>query len=177
MIHVARTTLLLLLLASSPCLAEPFNGWRGNGTGRWPDARPPLEWYRVPKGVIADLRAQPGRPSPRATDGLPLEKGIVRDWLVLGPFPVKDSVQDFGKAQLADVSLVQPALGDKVGDQAWQAMSAKLDDRWAFGPANAPFADVGTVVGYKPNQVAYAHAYLYTPKGGPFAPSWITCSA
>ena len=73
---------------------------------------------------------------------------------------------DFAKAQLANEGAVQPALGDKLGDLAWQAMTAKRDDRWEFGPAGAPFADIGTVVGYNPNQVAFAHTYLYTPKGG-----------
>jgi outer membrane protein assembly factor BamB len=157
---------LLLLVALSPVAAEPANGWRGNGTGRWPDARPPLEWHRVPKGVITDLRTRADRPDAKAIDGVLLQKGIVRDWLVLGPFPVKDSVQDFAKAQFADEGAVQPAVGAKVGDLDWKEMTAKLDDRWAFGPAGAPFADVGTVVGYHPNQVAYAHTYLYTPKGG-----------
>jgi outer membrane protein assembly factor BamB len=157
---------LLLLVALSPVAAEPANGWRGNGTGRWPDARPPLEWHRVAKGVITDLRTRADRPDAKAIDGVRLQKGIVRDWLVLGPFPVKDSVQDFSKAPFADEGAVQPAVGTKVGELAWKEMTAKLDDRWAFGPAGAPFADVGTVVGYHPNQVAYAHAYLYTPKGG-----------
>src|SRR5947208_17138351 len=93
---------LLFLVASSLCRAdpaEPANGWRGNGTGRWPDARAPLEWYRLPKGVITDLRTRAERPDGKAADGTPLEKGIVRDWLVLGPFPVRDSGQDLGQAQ------------------------------------------------------------------------------
>jgi outer membrane protein assembly factor BamB len=163
----ALAILLLSLAAPSFCRADdPANGWRGNGTGRWPDSKAPLEWYRVPKGVITDLRARADRPDAKSADGLPLAKGIVRDWLVLGPFPVKDSVQDFGQAQLAEEATVQPAIGDPVGALTWKAMTAKLDDRWEFGPAGAPFADVGTVVGYNPNQVAYAHTYLYLPKGG-----------
>ena len=157
---------LLWLAVMSADAAEPANGWRGNGTGRWPHARPPLEWYRRPTGVITDLRAQPDRPDAKVKDGSPLHKGIIRDWLLLGPFPVKDSVQDFAKGQLANEALVQPVLGAKVGDLEWKALTAKLDDRWAFGPATAPFADVGAIVGYHPNQVAYAHTYLYTPKGG-----------
>jgi hypothetical protein len=63
---------LILFAASSQVTAEPANGWRGNGTGRWPDARPPVEWYRLPKGVITDLRARADRPDAKATDGLPL---------------------------------------------------------------------------------------------------------
>src|ERR1700694_1876092 len=125
---------LVFALALSPCPAEPFNGWRGNGTGRWPDANPQLQWQRIPKGGITDLRAPAGRPATIASDGAPLETGIVRAWLVLGPFPLKDSVRYFGKAQLADEAGVQPSLGDKVGDLAWKAMTARIDDRWDFGP-------------------------------------------
>jgi outer membrane protein assembly factor BamB len=165
MVRFLAATLLLLAVVS-PGAAGPANGWRGNGTGRWPDARSPLEWHRLPKGVITDLRARADRPDAKATNGLPLQKGIVRDWLVLGPFPVKDSVQDFAKSQLATEADVQPALGEKVSDLAWKELTAKIDDRWAFGPATAPYADVAAVVGYQPNQVAYAHTYLYTPKGG-----------
>src|SRR5436853_51782 len=93
---------LLLLSVTWPVCAEPANGWRGNGTGRWPDARPPLEWHRYPQGVVTDLRIRADRPDAKKSDGLPLQKGIIRDWLVLGPFAVKDSVQDFAKSQLAN---------------------------------------------------------------------------
>ncbi len=38
----------ILLGALLPALpgwaTEPANGWRGNGTGLWPDAHPPLQW-------------------------------------------------------------------------------------------------------------------------------------
>src|ERR1700682_6246090 len=53
-----------------------------------------------------------------------------------------------------------------VGKLAWKALTAKLGDRWEVGPALGPVAEVGAVDGYHPNQVAYAHTYLYTPKGG-----------
>src|SRR5260370_20004272 len=65
------------------------NGWRGNGTGLWPQARPPLQWHRIPKGIISNLATRMDRPGNqhKESDGLPLAKGIVREWLVLGPFP------------------------------------------------------------------------------------------
>lgn len=162
----ASVLTLAVCLPGSADPTDPANGWRGNGTGRWPDAHVPLAWHRIPKGIVIDLRARADRPDPSAADGTPLQKGIVRDWLVLGPFPVKDSLQDFGKAQLADEVGVQPAAGDRAGPLAWKPMTAKVDDRWDFGPASAPVADVGSAVGNNPNQVAYAHTYLYTPRGG-----------
>jgi outer membrane protein assembly factor BamB len=168
---MARPSLIALLFSFvmiMPGRAEPANGWRGNGTGLWPDAHPPLEWSRIPKGVTADLRACADRPEDKATADAPrLEKGIIRDWLVIGPFAVKDSVRDFNEAQLAGETEVKPSAGDKVGSLAWKPLSAQLDDRWVFGTAVLPVADLAAAVGgFKPNQIAYVHTYLYAPKGG-----------
>src|SRR5262245_9026099 len=168
MIRFALGVLLLLAVALAPCLGDPANGWRGNGTGLWPDARPPIEWYRIPRGAIADLRARADRPGDKAgADARPLEKGIIRDWLMVGPFPVKDAAQDLDKVQLAGDADWQPAENDKAGDLAWKKIAATIDDPFAFGPADLPWTDVAPLVGgYKNNQVAYLHTYLHSPKGG-----------
>jgi outer membrane protein assembly factor BamB len=164
--------MLLLVLAGETSFAGGgiANGWRGNGTGLWPDSTVPLEWQRIPKGVIADLRIRADRPpdpSQLARDAVPLAKGIVRDWLVLGPVAVRDSVQEFRKPELADDASAQPSAGDSAGGRQWKKMTAQLDDRFAFGPATAPVADVGAAVGgCMPNHIAYAHTYLYAPRGG-----------
>jgi outer membrane protein assembly factor BamB len=158
-----------LVFASCPAdAADIANGWRGNGTGLWPDAHPPLEWHRLPRGVVADLRVRADRPRDKAEENaLRLEKGLVPEWLVLGPFPVADSVQDFDKAQLTEEATVRPADGDRTGARAWHKLSAPLDDPWAFGPANLPWTDLAPAVGgYQRNQVAYAHTYLFAPRGG-----------
>jgi outer membrane protein assembly factor BamB len=173
---MSRSTLpaiawLLLAHACTAQSADPSNGWRGNGTGLWPDAHPPLEWYRIPKGILADLRARADRPadfSKPAGDAMRLEKGLIRDWLVIGPFPVEDSVRDFDKAQLAGEAALRPAAGDKVGNLAWKTLTAKLDYPWAgFGPTENAWADLTPAVrGYRRNQVTYAHTYLFAPRGG-----------
>jgi outer membrane protein assembly factor BamB len=167
--------LFLSLVVLPLCRAtDPANGWRGNGTGLWPDARPPLSWSRQPLGVLADLRARPGRPDGKAAadakeaaDAPRLEKGLVRDWLVIGPFPVADSVRNFNESQLGDEATVQPLAGDKVGALVWKPLTAALDDRWTFGSPLMPVADLAAAVGgFKINQVAYAHTNLFTAKGG-----------
>jgi hypothetical protein len=156
----------LAAFVTLPAFADPGNGWRGNGTGQYPDTKAPLEWSRIPRGVASDIRTRATKAEP-AGDGAPLEKGMVRDWLVLGPFPVKDSVAEFDKAQLSGEADVQPAEGDKVGELSWKKLASNLDDPFAFGPAGAPFTDVAAAVGgFKPNQIAYVHAYLYSLKGG-----------
>jgi outer membrane protein assembly factor BamB len=164
----APSALLLVLLVLSPGGADTAVGWRGNGTGLFPDANPPLEWYRVPKGVLTDLRSRANRPGDKAeADAVSLEKGIVREWLVLGPFPVKDSVEDIDKAQLPDETGTRPAAGDKVGALTWKTLSAPTDDPFAFGPATPPTTDLAAAVGgFQRNQVVYAHTYLYSPRGG-----------
>ena len=52
----------VLTLGSLACAyadpTDPANGWRGNGTGLWPNARPPLQWQRIPLGIVANLRAR-----------------------------------------------------------------------------------------------------------------------
>jgi hypothetical protein len=168
---MTRSTVFAVILLT-PLLsfaAEPANGWRGNGTGLWPEARPPLVWYRIPKGVIADLRtrAEPPGVDDRPGAALELANGIVREWLVIGTFPVKDSVKDFNEAQIAGETTLQPAPGDKVGSLAWKKLTADVDDPYAFGPANLPWTDLLPALGpFQQNQVAYVHAYLFTPRGG-----------
>jgi outer membrane protein assembly factor BamB len=168
MLRFELPALCLPALLLSPCFAEPQNGWRGNGTGLWPDARPPLEWNRKPLGVLTDLRTCADRPGAKVqADLLPLAKGIIREWLVLGPFAMKDSVQDFDSAPLTDEAGAQPAEGNKVGDLTWNKLAAELDDPFAFGPAVAPFTNLAAAVGgFKQNQAAYVHTYLYVPRGG-----------
>jgi outer membrane protein assembly factor BamB len=153
-------------LALSPCHAQSANGWRGNGTGLYPQSTAPLEWSRIPRGLIADLRTRADRPADKG-EGTPLEKGIVHEWLVLGPFPVKDSVAEIDKEQLADEAAIQPAENDKAGALVWKKLQAELDDPFAFGPATPPVTDIAAAVGgYKNNQMAYLHTYIYSPRAG-----------
>ena len=68
----AMVPMVLTLTAYLPCCADPTdpaNGWRGNGTGRWPEAHVPLQWQRIPKGVITDLRARADRPGAKMVEG------------------------------------------------------------------------------------------------------------
>jgi outer membrane protein assembly factor BamB len=155
---------------STAAEAQIANGWRGNGTGLWPEARPPLEWARTPRGIAGALRARADRPpndDKSIDDSVPLENGIVPVWLALGPFSVKDSVRDFGTIHLADMATLRPGSGDAVGDHVWKKLTAQVDDRYAFGPANQPWTDLATALGSpRPNHIAYAHTYIHAPHGG-----------
>ncbi len=63
-------------------------GWRGDGTGKYPDANPPVTRGRVSQAVKA-LRFQANRPK-EGDAGVPMQSGAAREWLVLGPVPLAD---------------------------------------------------------------------------------------
>jgi outer membrane protein assembly factor BamB len=147
--------------------AHAASGWRGNGTGLWLEGRPPLTWRRVPRGALDGLRASSQSPHGAAVGDAPLvEKGLLRDWLVLGPLAVGDGEKNFDDDPLGGEETVNPAVGDTVGERAWRQVTAPPDDPMVFGTAELPWLDVGKIVGFQTNQVAYAHTWLYSPRGG-----------
>lgn len=155
---------LLILPATA---ADPIGGWRGNGTGLWPDSHPPLEWQRIPKGALENLRESASRPKDTQPGDAPLvEKGLIRNWLVLGPFPVEDSVKQFDEDLLGGETAVEPSADDKLGDKVWKPVTVPPDDIMVFGTASLASLDLVPAVGFKVNQLAYAHTYLYSPRGG-----------
>src|SRR5262249_26263014 len=145
----AAVSCCVVLITASLAGAGPVaNGWRGNGTGLWPDATPPLERSRPPQGALDGLRARAARPTGDRPREAPLvEKGQLRDWLVLGPFALKDSVADFDRDLLGGEADAQPTLRQKVGELTWAAASVPPDDFMVFGTAELPWLDVGKVVG------------------------------
>lgn len=156
-------------LAAVPLLGgEPAVGWRGNGTGLWPEATVPKEWHRIAHGALEGLRASADRPADAAEiESAPLvEKGLLPDWLVLGPFSIADSVADFDADPLGGATSIEPALGTTTAGQTWTAATVPPDDVTVFGTAELPWLDLVPVVGFRPNQFAYAHTYLYSPRGG-----------
>jgi outer membrane protein assembly factor BamB len=157
-----------LLSCAFIAAADHGVGWRGNWTGWWPDATPPLQWHRLPQGMLADLRASADRPDKKApAAGLLIPDGLINDWLTLGPFPMADSVKDLDRAGPFDEVPVHPIAGDKVGALTWQRTALRPEDPFAFGKVNMPWLDLAAAVGgYKKNQIAYAHVYLHTPRGG-----------
>src|SRR5450755_2495214 len=65
-------------------------GWRGDGSGRFPGATPPVEWFRRPRAGFTALRSLAAKPKGAGAEGQPLNMGMVREWLVAGPFEGKD---------------------------------------------------------------------------------------
>lgn len=162
---IMRLLALILLTASFPLFAaEPTSGWRGNGTGLWPDATPPLEWHRLPLGAMEGMRDSADAPKGKEPGDAPLVlKGLVRDWLIAGPIAVEDSVKDFDRDLIAGETTLSP----KVGDSGWKPITGPADDIMVFGTAEPPYLDLGKALGFKKNQIAYAHTYVFSPRDGP----------
>src|SRR5262245_36222667 len=123
-----RAALATLGLAAAGTAADPVSGWRGNMTGLWPDTHPPLEWHRIPRGALDGMRATADRPKGRDAADAPLvSKGLVREWLVIGPFTVPDSINDFDTDALGGETTTEPAAGQRVGDLAWRPATVPPD--------------------------------------------------
>lgn len=166
MIRLSCVVALVLALAAAAAAEETVGGWRGNGTGLW-KAGPPLTWHRTPKGALEGMRAQVDRPAGNEPGEAPLvEKGQIRKWLVLGPFPVKDVVADFDSDPLGGEAEVRATTGARLAEREWKVAGVKPDDPDVFGEAGAPWLDLGAVVGIKHHQLGYAHTWLYSPRGG-----------
>src|SRR5262245_9955344 len=139
-----RLAVALIALLLAPCVAsaaDPVSGWRGNQTGLWPDAQPPLELHRIPRRALAGRHMAAAPPKYKAS-GSPVLKGLLREWLVIGPFAVEDAVKNFDHDALGGEAAAEPADGKKVGEVAWKAVSGPADDVTVFGTAELPFVDL-----------------------------------
>jgi len=163
----------LVALLAIPCLAADALapgtvGWRGNWTGLYPNADPPVKWARIAKGVVAGMTCQAAKPADGAPkSGQPLTDAMIRDWLVIGPFPVEHSVRDFDKEQIPGEGTLAPAEGEKVGDLSWKRLEIKkAPDYERWGTVALDWVDLAKAVGFKRNAVAYAHTYLRCSRPG-----------
>jgi len=92
----------LLVLAFGAAVVGQESGWRGDGTGKYPSATPPVTWGRVSR-ALQGLRFHASRPGPQET-GAVMTDGVVREWLVLHPAPEGSKVDKEvipGEADLA----------------------------------------------------------------------------
>jgi outer membrane protein assembly factor BamB len=143
--------------------AGTIQGWRGDGTGRYPAADPPTTWSRLSKAARG-LRCQAGEPK-EGDAGTPMPDGVARQWLILGPVPVPADANP-KKELLPGEAAFAPSDGDKAGGCTWKTATldtAYLDFPRLLAPAT-PANDT----------VAYACTRIYSESGGPFRVN-ITC--
>lgn len=146
--------------------AESPVGWRGDGSGRYPDADPPTHWQRRIDTQLKQLRCQAVRPTDaaqaagKALSLLTEERWAghygIRDWLVLGPHPVVQEVDDRGKMlqeeTVPNQAELNPVEGQRTREHVWKRVdSEKVDLLTMFGP-------------WKDRQVAYCFSHVYAPE-------------
>ena len=164
---------LALLLLAAVCQADDSPGaktfgWRGNWTGLYPDANPPAEWGRIPSGVLAGLTCQAAKPADAAAkSGQPIEKGLLRDWLLIGPFEVANSAKGLAAEQIPGEAELAPKAGDKAGGLTWQRAEIKKKPNYeVWGTPALDWLDPDEILGFKPNTTVYAFTNLYAERAG-----------
>ena len=143
--------------AATPA-ASKITGWRGDWTGRYPDAAAPLEWSIRGKNLLTDLRCS-AKPAKNDADGSAIPDGCIREWLVAGPFPCPNP-NTLAEPVLPNEAALQPVEGDKAGSVTWTVNS------------DSAGVDFGKLYDKKPNQAAYAFSYIYSKSGGACV-SWV----
>lgn len=148
-------------------------GWRGDGSGRYPGATPPKEWYFRLKncpGLATSASKPKGTPAK-------LEPNVdiaLSDWIGVGPWTVASKKEGLDTAHLPDELTVEPSEGDKAGDKVWKRLAAQnggLNFADAFG--ESPRAQ-GQPPWEPPKQqkLAYAVTYVYAPTEGIVSLYW-----
>jgi len=135
-------------------------GWRGDGTGKYPLAEPPLTWSRVSTAMegLRFLGHKPaGHPPPAGTrSGTPMPDGVVREWLVLGPVPFPQDVK-VEKDTLPGETELAPDEDQTTAGLRWKEVTLET-----------AYLDFARLIGKPADAVAYACAYVYAPAAGLF---------
>jgi outer membrane protein assembly factor BamB len=166
-IHPSSSSILIALIALNvtcvvvvaqdlaPSPDHPL-GWRGDGSGKYLNANPPLDFGRISKSVT-ELSTQAGKPNNDAPPGKAsaLKDGIIREWLVLGPLPITKETKP--EDILSNIPALSPDEHEKLGDAAWQKVKLDSDCLDFCSIFNVPPDKIGVA--------AFAHAYIYSPSG------------
>ncbi len=136
---------------------EVIRGWRGDGSGRFPDANPPLMWGRISE-TMKGLRTQAPKPKGEGPgDAKPIVYGTIDDWLVLGPVPAEGSERELLQKDLVpDEAKVEPDAGDKVGGLEWKPIRVE----GSLLHFNQLLPDAKDLKG----KAVYVHTYVYSPR-------------
>jgi outer membrane protein assembly factor BamB len=127
-------------------------GWRGDGSGKYPVATPPVTWGRVSKAVQG-LRFQAARPKGSDT-GVPMTDGVIREWLVLSPAPPGTKAD---KEIVPNEAELSPAEHERVGDAQWKKVTP--DTAWL---------DFSQLISKTDPGIALAATHVYSEAGGRF---------
>lgn len=156
-------------------------GWRGDWTGRFPGATPPMEWSRRVKGITSEIKYQADKPTGQepGKDAKPLEYFTLKDWLVAGPFDLEDAAAGIDKDLLGGEDKAEPAKDAKAGASTWKPLRADVETQsrhecngGTCGNSNVDFVYAfGKITGSPApkiegdfvNKAGYAHTYIWSP--------------
>jgi outer membrane protein assembly factor BamB len=159
-------------------------GWRGDWSGRFPGATPPMRWSRRVKGITSKIRYQAEKPAgDPGADSRQLEYFTIKEWLVAGPFAVADPAKDIDQDFLGGEERIEPAKGALAGHATWKPLRVGIETQschyhnegtcgdlnvdfvYLFGnlPAHGPIKTLDVPLD---NKVAYAHTYFHSPSAG-----------
>src|SRR5262249_16354137 len=113
-----------VLLGSAEYLPTPENptGLRGDWTGRFAGANPPLTWSRVAKG-LPGFACEAAKPAGNPAQVENCFAFNPHDWLVLGVFEGAKLDETLDAATVPPAAA--PVEGDKTGDKTWQKAPAE----------------------------------------------------
>ena len=130
------------------------SGWRGDGTGKYPSAEPPVTWSRV-STAMEGLRFAGHKPA-AGEAGTPMPDGVIRQWLVLGPVPFPQDAK-VEKDSLPGETELAPDEGQTSGGLTWKQVT--LD---------TAYLDFARLIGKPADTVAYACTHVYCAGGRRF---------
>ena len=127
-------------------------GWRGDGTGKFPDANPPVTWERISK-TMKGLHAQAEKPKgPGVGNAAPVKHGTLGEWLVLEPISAPGKIKNLiDLEQIPGEAKLEGDLAKKVNGLAWR----KVHTEGSILNFNHIFEDLQ-------DKVVYAHAYIHS---------------
>lgn len=153
---------------SQPAVSQPAAssgnvvGWRGDWTGRYPDATPVTQWGYWPKSPNWGLQYQLNKPAKDDTGkgAAEVKNRQLQEWLVLGTFEPKDAAKALDEEFLPNEGQLEPTEGDKAGDLAW-TKHVSPSTNGGMGVDTIQLNQVAKNTG-----VVYAHLYLYSQSKG-----------
>jgi outer membrane protein assembly factor BamB len=153
-ISITSFILALVLVAAAAADETRTLGWRGDGTGRFPDADAPVRWGRHSE-ALRGLTTQADRPGEDADRGArPALLGFLPEWLTLGPFefdPDAPAAETLAREFVSGEAALRPAAGESAGGREWK----KTPSQGALLNFAAGDADMK-------GKAFYAHAYLHS---------------
>ncbi len=136
-----------------PSPAHPV-GWRGDGTGKYPGATPPIHWSRICTQAAALKCASAVPAAGKAIAAIPAGGGYFTEWLVASPISSAGKTNAIKDELVPGEAALAPQEGDKVGNTAWRRVVTEdscLDIMKTYGPMTTQHA-------------AYAQSCLYSEK-------------